>query len=146
MEAIGDLLDDALPPERSGGALVPVLRAWPAAVGPEIARHARPARRTREGDLVVHCSDAGWAQTLTMMAGDLTARLADALGADAPRSLRFRVGTVAPPGEVVSQLPPPPPPAAVEAAESLAAPIADERLRAAAERVIARSLAAPDSA
>jgi hypothetical protein len=146
MKAIGDLLDGALPPERSGGPLVPVLRAWPAAVGPEIARHARPARRTRDGDLVVHCSDAGWAQTLTMMATDLTARLATELGADAPRSLRFRVGTVAAPSEVSASPPPPLPPQAVAVAGELAAPIADDRLREAAERVIARSLARPDSA
>lgn len=145
MDAIGDLLDGAVPPERPGTALVAVLRAWPEVVGPEIARHARPARRTREGDLLVHCSDAAWTQTLTMMAPELTARLAAALGDDAPRGLRFRVGTVAtrPADERTA---PPPPPAAMEAAGELAAPIADERLRAAAERVIARSLARPDSA
>jgi hypothetical protein len=144
VDAIGELLDGALPPDRTGGALVPILRAWPDVVGPEIARHARPARRTRDGDLVVHCADASWAQTLTLMADDLATRLA-VLGPDAPRSLRFRVGTVAAPGEA-EQTAPPLPPEAVEAAGGLASSIADERLRAAAERVIARSLSRPDSA
>jgi hypothetical protein len=145
VERIGDLLDGSLPPDRPGGALVPVLRAWPEAVGPEIARHARPARRTRDGDLVVHCSDAAWAQTLTLMAGELIARLAAALGGDAPRALRFRVGTVAPPSEGERPAAPPPP-EALEAAGDLTATIADDRLRAAAQRVIARALARPDSA
>ena len=79
MDAIGELLEGALPDDRPGGALVPVLRAWADAVGPEIARHASPARRTREGDLVVHTSDAGWAQALTLMADDLVGKLAAAL-------------------------------------------------------------------
>ena len=145
MDAIGELLEGALPDDRPGGALVPVLRAWADAVGPEIARHASPARRTKEGALVVHTSDAGWAQALTLMADDLVGKLAAALGADAPRSIRFQVGTVRAPSDAG--------PAAHEpdaqahaAAAALAAPIADERLRAAAQRVIARSLNRADSA
>ena len=145
MRPIGELMDDALPPERPGAGLVPVLRVWPDAVGPEIARHARPARRTRDNDVIVHCSDAGWAQTLTMMAGDLAARLAEVLPGEAPRALRFRVGTVAPDAAAAPSLPPPSP-AAAQAAAELAAPIADERLRSVAERVIAQGLQPPDSA
>jgi len=142
---IGELMDDVLPPERPGAGLVPVLRVWPDAVGPEIARHARPMRRTRDGDVIVHCADAGWAQTLTMMAADLAARLAEVLPGEAPRSLRFRVGTLAAATPAVESLPPPSP-AAAQAAAELAAPIADERLRAVAERVIAHRLGRPDSA
>jgi predicted nucleic acid-binding Zn ribbon protein len=138
-------MDDALPPDRAGAGIVAVLQVWADAVGPEIARHARPARRTREGDLVVHCSDAGWAQTLTMMAGDLAARLAEALPGEAPRTLRFRVGTVADRAAAPEPLRPPTPAAARRAAE-LASRIADDRLRAVAERVIAHRLEPPDSA
>ena len=77
--------------------------------------------------MIVHCSDAGWAQTLTMMAADLAARLAEVLPGEAPRSLRFRVGTVAPADGRTAA-------AALagrraQAAAELAAPIADERLR-----------------
>jgi hypothetical protein len=122
-----------------------VLRAWPDVVGAEIARHARPARRTKDGDLIVHCADAAWTQTLTMMAAELAERLAAALPGEAPRALRFRVGTVAP-AQLGPPPLPPPPPAVVAEAEALAAAIGDERLRAAAERVIAHSLRPPDSA
>ena len=145
MDAIGELLEGALPEDRPGGALVPVLRAWADAVGPEIARHASPARRTKDGALVVHTSDAGWAQALTLMADDLVGKLAAVLGADAPRAMRFQVGTVRAP---VASEPErhEPDTQAHAAAAALAAPIADERLRAAAQRVIARSLERSDSA
>ena len=145
VDAIGELLEGALPADRPGGALVPVLRAWADAVGPEIARHASPARRTRDGDLVVHTSDAGWAQALTLMADDLVGKLAAALGADAPRALRFQVGTVRSPdgadADGTRRTP-----QARAAAAALAAPIADERLRAAAQRVDRALPGSPDSA
>ena len=35
-------------------------RAWPEAVGDEIARNAWPARIQRDGTLVVHVRDAVW--------------------------------------------------------------------------------------
>jgi len=49
--------------------------AWPAAVGPEIARSAWPARFTRDGTLVVHTRDSIWAFELTQRAAEIRERL-----------------------------------------------------------------------
>jgi predicted nucleic acid-binding Zn ribbon protein len=45
--------------------MAPVVEAWPAAVGAEIARNAWPARITRDGTLHIHTQDSIWAFELT---------------------------------------------------------------------------------
>ena len=50
-------------------------RAWPAAVGEEIARNAWPARTQADGTLVVHVRDAIWGFELTQRAAEISARL-----------------------------------------------------------------------
>ena len=52
-----------------------VLAAWEAAVGPEIARNAHPARFQRDGTLVVHCKDAVWGFELQSRAPEISPRL-----------------------------------------------------------------------
>jgi len=52
-----------------------VLAAWEAAVGPEIARNAWPARFQRDGTLIVHTQDAIWGFELGHRAAEITARL-----------------------------------------------------------------------
>ena len=47
---------------------------WDAAVGPAIARHARPLR-IRRGTLVIGVDGAGWMQELQFLKHDLRARL-----------------------------------------------------------------------
>ena len=63
MERIGDDVRGAL--KRVGvpdaGALAAVTRAWPAAVGPAIARSAWPRRIGRDGTLHVAVESAVWA-------------------------------------------------------------------------------------
>jgi hypothetical protein len=53
-----------------------LVAAWPAAVGPQIAENAWPARRARDGTLVVHARDAIWAFELTQQAEEIRRRLA----------------------------------------------------------------------
>jgi hypothetical protein len=52
-----------------------VLAAWEAAVGPEIARNAQPARFQRDGTLIVHAKDAVWAFELGHRATEIGSRL-----------------------------------------------------------------------
>ena len=52
-----------------------VLEAWEAAVGPEIARNAWPARFQRDGTLIVHTKDAVWSFELGHRAAEISNRL-----------------------------------------------------------------------
>ena len=117
-----------------------VLAAWEAAVGPEIARNAWPARVMRNGTLVVHTSSAAWAFEL----GHLESRVRESLGSVSPPKLRFVVGPLPEPvtGEEATRH------NAVEpsgehlaAAAELASPIADENLRKIVAKAAALSLA-----
>ncbi len=118
-------------------------RAWPAAVGEQVARRSLPVRRS--GDvLVVHCASASWVSELTLLEGRLRRRLGEALGGEAP-PLRFEVGDVEAPDPTrdrpVSPVPLEPTDEQRLQARALAAGIADRELREAAERAIAASLA-----
>jgi hypothetical protein len=147
VKRVGDLLGAMLPPSSGAESLLPILRAWPGAVGAPVAAEAWPARMTQDGTLVVHVTSSLWASELQMLEGLLREKLAAALAGPAP-PLRFRVGPVPhPAAQVVA---PPPPQAAVEAAERLSAQVADGPLRtaiqAALERALVRSGDLPDSA
>src|SRR5262245_8868337 len=72
----------------TASALAPIVEAWPAAVGREIARNAWPARLARDGTLHVHASSAAWAFELRQ----LEARIRASLGEQSPPRLRFAVG------------------------------------------------------
>ena len=68
-------------------------QCWEAAVGPDVARHARPIGM--RGDVLeVAVVSSVWAQQLQLQAPALLEKLAAALpaGATGPRELRFRVG------------------------------------------------------
>jgi len=69
--------------------LARVQELWPPAVGPAIAAAARPTAE-HEGVLTILCDGSVWAQELSLMAGDLIARLNERLGASALRELRCR--------------------------------------------------------
>jgi predicted nucleic acid-binding Zn ribbon protein len=71
--------------------LARVQEVWELATGPAVAAAARPTAE-RDGVLTVTCEAAVWAQELHMMAGDLVPALNAALGAEAVRELRCRVG------------------------------------------------------
>ena len=125
--------------------LAPLVEAWPAAVGPEIARNAWPARISRDGTLHVHASSSAWAFEL----GQLEARIRESLGEHAPTRLRFSVGPLPEPtvdsaDERAAQRNDPSPEHSAVAAE-LAAQIDDENLRKVVAKAAALSLANADS-
>lgn len=68
-----------------------VVERWEEAVGPEIARHCRPAA-LRDGTLEVEVDTSVWAQQLQLRVPEILAALARVLGEEAPRALRFRLG------------------------------------------------------
>jgi predicted nucleic acid-binding Zn ribbon protein len=67
-----------------------VLEVWAAAVGEEIASHARPTA-IREGVLVLEADDPAWAGQLRWLGADLLARLAEAAGSPVAERLEVRV-------------------------------------------------------
>src|SRR3954469_13303654 len=104
-----------------------VLEAWEAAVGPEIARNAWPARFQRDGTLIVHTQDAVWSFELGHRAAEISSRL--------PKkpALKFVPGPLPEPGSDPTTAPPqgsPPVPLEQRArATEWAAAIEDEELR-----------------
>jgi hypothetical protein len=116
-----------------------VLEAWEAAVGPEIARNAWPARFQRDGTLIVHTKDAVWGFELGQRAGEISQRL------PAKPALKFVPGPLPELGnEPTRATPQGSPPATVEQqqqAAEWAAAIEDEELRNAVAKAAALSLA-----
>jgi hypothetical protein len=75
MEPLGGELRSELARFGPQGPIGETVAAWPAAVGPMIARHAWPARFQRDGTLIVHARDAVWGFELTHQAAEISARL-----------------------------------------------------------------------
>jgi Dna[CI] antecedent, DciA len=125
--------------------LAPLLEAWTAAVGPEIARNAWPARLARDGTLHVHARDSIWAFELTSRAAEIRERL----GALAPARLAFAPGPLGEhdDGQLDRVREPPPKPTAehLAKAESLVRVIRDEELRKVVAKAIAASLSNGDN-
>lgn len=144
---VGELLGASLPKEPSGrGSLVAIVRAWPSAVGEEVARRAWPARMAGSA-LIVHAESSVWVAELQLMADTALERLRTAVGPLAPAEIRFRVGPV--PDRPAPRHARPPsavPDAARRRARELAAPIHDDALRAAAEQAIAGAIVRTESA
>ncbi|HEY2371590.1 MAG TPA: DciA family protein [Gaiellaceae bacterium] len=115
-----------------------ILTAWEAAVGPEIARNAQPARFQRDGTLIVHAKDAVWAFELGHRATEISPRL------PGKPALKFVPGPLPEPGaEPAPATPQGPPPSTVEQrkkAAELASSIEDPELRELVERAIRSSL------
>jgi hypothetical protein len=124
--------------------MAPLVEAWPAAVGPDIARNAWPARLARDGTLHVHTTDSIWAFELKGRAEEIRARL----GEHAPRRLAFAPGPVPEPLETTSggaaQAPVEPNPEHLARADSLVRVIRDEELRKVVAKTVAFSLANTD--
>jgi hypothetical protein len=125
-------------------SLAPLVEAWTAAVGPEIARHAWPARLGRDGTLRVHTSSAAWAFELSQ----LEPQILGALGELAPARLRFTPGPLPePPAASGIDAPTAPEPSAEHRARAaaLVAGMGDENLRKVVAEAVAASLAKTDS-
>jgi len=124
-------------PERT---LTLMRAAWPAAVGPEVARRTELVALDA-GVLRIRVPDATWRRGLWRMRGDILARLRAIAGRAAPRSLGFVEGPVAV-VEPAAEAPPPdaapPPPSLVEAAGAIADPELRDRFLAVAGRYLGR--------
>ena len=141
MERVGEDVARELARFGTATMLAPLVEAWPAAVGPEIARNAWPARLARDGTLHVHTSSSAWAFELRQ----LEARIRELLGEHAPPRLRFIVGPLPEPAsdastETAARAVKPSPKHAAAAAE-LTAQIGDEKLRKVVAKTAALSLA-----
>jgi hypothetical protein len=144
-ERIGDDVKRQLGRFGPAGAMAEIVRAWPAAVGDNIARNAWPARVARDGTLHVNTSSSAWAFELGLLEQKITERLREALGRDAPKGLRFAPGRLPEPAREApsgaSRRPPQPSPEERLEAERLAASIEDENLRKLVAKAAAASLA-----
>jgi predicted nucleic acid-binding Zn ribbon protein len=69
--------------------LAEVQRAWPEAAGPAFAEHAEPWAE-RDGEIIVACPEAVWAQELDLMSERVREHLNEALGRPAVRRLRVQ--------------------------------------------------------
>jgi hypothetical protein len=127
------------------GDITAIVRVWPTAVGPTVARNAWPARLARDGTLHVHTASSTWAFELGKLAPAILDRLRAELRASPPPALRFVPGPIpepvaeAPDQEVAGR----PEIGAEHRAEAarIAAGIEDEELREYVARAAAASLA-----
>jgi hypothetical protein len=140
MEPLGDAVARELGRFGPVSGMAPLVDAWPAAVGDEIARNAWPARVARDGTLHVHAKDSIWAFELTSRAEEIRARL----GELAPRRLAFAPGPLPelrrPEPESSRKHRERPTPEQVAQAETLAQGIRDPDLRKVVAKTIALSL------
>jgi hypothetical protein len=122
-----------------------IVRAWPAAVGDQIARNAWPARLARDGTLHVAAASSTWAFELAQLEPKLLERLRADLGGLAPNTLRFAPGKLpersADDLEAGKKAPPQPTPEERELATALASGIEDETLRKIVAKAALASLA-----
>lgn len=91
-ERIGDEVARELARFGPAAGMTEIVRAWPAAVGEQIAQNAWPARLARDGKLHVATSSSAWAFELTQLEPKLLERLAEDLGDVTPAGLRFAPG------------------------------------------------------
>jgi Dna[CI] antecedent DciA-like protein len=141
MEHLGKAIGRELGRFGPAVGMAPVVEAWPAAVGVEIARNAWPARLARDGTLHVHTKDSIWAFELKSRAEEIRSRL----GEHAPPRLAFAPGPIPEPVETpredASSRPLEPTPEHVAEADSLVRVIRDEDLRKVVAKAAALSLA-----
>ena len=125
-----------------------IVRAWPGAVGDQIARNAWPARLARDRALHVATSSSAWAFELAQLEPRLLERLRETLGETAPAALRFAPGKLPEhSSEEIESRPRrgrEPTAEEREQAAALAAGIEDENLRKIVAKAALASLSKPD--
>ena len=145
MDSVGDAVRRELARFGPASGMAPLVEAWPATVGAEIARNAWPARLARDGTLHVHTTDSIWAFELKSRAEEIRGRL----GELAPPRLAFAPGPlpepVEPPPKEPERAPRQPTAADVAKADSLVRVIRDEELRKVVAKAVALSLANADN-
>jgi hypothetical protein len=144
MDRVGDAVGRELGRFGPAVGMAPLVEAWPAAVGPDIARNAWPARLARDGTLHVHTTDSIWAFELKGRAEEIRARL----GEHAPPRFAFAPGPVPEPldpaAEAVGKVSVEPTREHLAQADSLVREIGDEELRKVVAKAVAFSLANAD--
>lgn len=127
------------------GDMPELLAAWPELVGPEIAANAWPARIARDGTLHVNASSSTWAFELGHLAPQISERLLEKLGENAPKALRFSAGPLpeaGPPArDQAAAAPPQPSPEQARKGAALASSIEGAELRDAVAKAASLSLA-----
>jgi len=138
IEPLGDDVRRELQRFGPQGAMSDVVAAWPAAVGPQIARNAWPARIARDGTVHVHTTDSVWAFELAHQAQAIAGRLGVA-------GLRFAAGPLPEPAEdpstTTAAAVPEPSPAERSQAAAIAGVVHDPDLRDRIARAVSLSLA-----
>jgi hypothetical protein len=120
-----------------------VVTGWDAAVGPQIAAHARPSHVTNRRLTVVTESPV-WTQQLSLLKPDLLRRIARHFGDGAVTDLFFVTGAMEPPAAGPAPPAPPahgPPPEVPEGLRAELEAIGDPNVREAVRRLILASLA-----
>jgi hypothetical protein len=137
---VGELLVGAVPQLEDRLLVERLRRSWGALVGADAARRSQPQALVN-GCLHVVVDNSPWLSELTLLAPDLTARLAAQYSA--VRSLRFSLGGSAAEERPPAARPAPPAPRLTEddrrAIDAAAAAISDPALAASARRLMARA-------
>ncbi len=122
-----------------------IVRAWPGAVGDQIAQNAWPARLARDGTLHVATSSSAWAFELSQLEPKLRERLREQLGDATPSAVRFAPGKLPEPSlearSGAAQAPRPPTADERALGARMAGEIEDESLRKIVAKAAAASLA-----
>ena len=144
-ERIGDGVRRELSRFGPAEGMTEIVRAWPAAVGEQIAVNAWPARLARDGTLHVATSSSAWAFELAQLEPRLLQRLEEALGDRVPTGLRFAPGKLPEPPSGGGPTSPrgvgKPTQSDLDTAAELTAGIDDESLRKIVAKAAAASLA-----
>ena len=92
---LGDLIHDLMHQHRPAAAdhLARVWEVWSRAVGPAIARHARPGA-LHGRVLVVHVTNSTWLHQLRFMKIEILARLNQLLEAGLVNDIKFKIGNL----------------------------------------------------
>ncbi|HEV8601818.1 MAG TPA: DUF721 domain-containing protein [Gaiellaceae bacterium] len=142
---IGDHVQGELARFGPAAGMTEIVRAWPAALGEQIALNAWPARLARDGTLHVATSSSAWAFELAQLEPKLRERLREELGEATPARVRFAPGKLPEPpaegGPTSARSTRDPTEKDLELAESMAAEIEDESLRKIVAKAAAASLA-----
>ena len=141
-ERIGDEVRRELSRFGPAEGMTEIVRAWPEAVGEQIAQNAWPARLSRDGKLHVATSSSAWAFELAQLEPKLLEHLSEPLGDRVPAGLRFAPGKLPEPaaggGPQARGRIPKPTQSDLETAAELTAGIDDESLR----KIVAKAAAA----
>lgn len=120
-----------------------VLTSWDAAVGPQIAAHARPSHIT-DHRLTIVTESPVWSQQLSLLKPELLRRIAGSFGPGVVTDLYFVTGKIEPAPAQAPAAAPPTAPAVIAlppALESDLTDIADTELRDSIRRLMLASLA-----